>query len=55
MEVVQQQIFVNKSMNIVNEWLSKIPAENIVSTSWNVVCWEGTTDEFTTIFYKVYL
>jgi len=52
MKVVQQKLFVNEKETLVNEWLSKIPAEDIVSVSYQVVGFDGGSDAYTTIFYK---
>ncbi|MFP3390631.1 hypothetical protein [Brevibacillus sp. SIMBA_040] len=55
MKVVQKMLFVNESEEVINEWLSKVPADDIVSVSYQVVGFENGVDEYTTIFYKTVL
>lgn len=52
MKVVQQKTFVNEKETIINEWLSKIPAEDIVSVNHQVIGFDGGSDEYTTVFFK---
>lgn len=52
MLVVKQKVFVNESESTINEFLSKLPAENIVSTHFYVHGYQNNSDEWTTIFYK---
>lgn len=53
MDIVQVKKFLNDSEELINAWLSNIPAEDIVNVSVNTNSFEGQYDEITTVFYKV--
>lgn len=53
MRKVQRRVFINASDELVNDFLSRIPAEDIVSTHFAVYGHQGSSDEWTTIFYRV--
>lgn len=55
MKVVQVITFTNKTDAAVNEWLSKIPAEDIVSVNHQVVGFDGGIDDYVTVFYRTEL
>jgi hypothetical protein len=52
MKVVKRKTFINANDETINEFLSKISAEDVVSTHFGIYGYEGSTDEWTTIFYK---
>ncbi|RAP17748.1 hypothetical protein C2W64_04569 [Brevibacillus laterosporus] len=52
MKVVQRKLFLNRKETEINEWLSKIPVEDIVSVSFQAVGFEEGSDEYTSVFYK---
>jgi hypothetical protein len=52
MKIVQQKVFVNATERVVNDFLSEIPAEDIVSTHFCVYGHQESSDEWTTIFYR---
>lgn len=50
--IVSMKKFVNATEKEVNDFLATIDAKNIVNVGFNVVGFEGNSDEFVTIFYK---
>lgn len=52
MKVIKRKVFVNENDTTVNEFLSTILADDVVSTHFGIYGHEGSTDEWTTIFYK---
>jgi hypothetical protein len=53
MKIVQQKVFINANEDKVNQFLSNIPAEDIVSTHFAVYGSQESSDEWTTIFYRI--
>jgi hypothetical protein len=52
MKTVKHELFVNRTQTYVNDFLSHIPAEDIVNVSFHTATFENNTDEYVSIFYK---